>query len=141
MPWLPTLDGLANGHDLYLKPSYGKQGRGVYRYARGGRTRDADGDEVVLRELVELVFAYRHPDGDFGYVVQRALGPHPDMMELTGIDVLATVRERAGVHPVTRRRIGGASSISLGVRRYCIRVPRRSDGMSGSRRLDGCFST
>jgi hypothetical protein len=87
-----TLDRLADGHDVFLKPSCGKQGRGVYRYARGGRTRDADGDEVALRDFVELVFAYRHPDGDFGYVVQRALDPHPDMIELSGIDVLATVR-------------------------------------------------
>jgi hypothetical protein len=87
-----TLDRLADGQDLFLKPSCGKQGRGIYRYTRGGRTRDADGDEVALRDLIELVFAYRHPDGDFGYVVQRALGPHPDMIEITGIDVLATAR-------------------------------------------------
>jgi hypothetical protein len=87
-----TLDRLADGHDVFLKPSCGKQGRGVYRYARGGRTRNADGDEVALRDFVEMVFAYRHPDGDFGYVVQRALDPHPDMIELTEIDVLATMR-------------------------------------------------
>jgi len=119
MPWLPTLaivnrhegtpvdaasildekrdlvlalDRLADDHDVFLKPSCGKQGRGVYRYARGGRTRDADGDEVALHDLVEQIFAYRHPDGDFGYVVQRALDPHPDVVALTGVDVLATVR-------------------------------------------------
>jgi hypothetical protein len=89
---VPALDRLADGHDVFLKPACGKQGRGVYRYARGGRTRDADGDEVALPDLVEHVFAYRHPDGAFGYVVQRALDPHPDIVELTGVDILATVR-------------------------------------------------
>ena len=54
--------------------------------------RDGDGDEIALHDLVERTFAYRHPDGDFGYVVQRALDPHPDMVALTGVDVLSTVR-------------------------------------------------
>jgi hypothetical protein len=94
---VPTLDRLAESHDVFLKPACGKQGRGVYRYARGGQTRDADGDEVTLPDLVEHVFAYRHPDGDFGYIVQRALDPHPDMIALTGVDVLATVRVVTGV--------------------------------------------
>ena len=87
-----TLDRLADGYDVFLKPACGKHGRGVYRYARGGPARGADGREVSLRDLVERTFAYQHPAGDYGYVVQRALDPHPDMVELTGVAVLATVR-------------------------------------------------
>ena len=87
-----ALDELARASDLFLKPSVGKQGHGVFRVARGGRAVDADGEVVALAELVEQVFAYRHPIGDYGYLVQPALASHPEMVALSGVDALATLR-------------------------------------------------
>ena len=90
--FVEALARLSASRDVFLKPSCGKQGRGVYRCAAGGNVRGGDGETVALSEMVERVFAYRHPDGDFGYVVQDALDAHPDMIELTGISVLTTAR-------------------------------------------------
>lgn len=87
-----TLERLATGGAVFLKPSCGKRGRGAYRYATGGFALDEDGSEVALDVLADSVFAYRHPSGAYGYIVQRALEPHPSIVELTGVSVLATVR-------------------------------------------------
>ena len=78
--------------DVVLKPSVGKQGIGVYRVSHGGRVRDADGQDVSMAALTESVFAYRHPAGAYGYIVQPLLDSHPELVELTGVTELSTLR-------------------------------------------------
>jgi len=97
-----ALAELAASTDVFLKPAIGKQGHGVFRVGRGARALDEDGRELALADLVERVFAYRHPVGDYGYLVQPALASHPEMVALTGVDALATLRVITAVR-------GGAS--------------------------------
>ena len=87
-----ALEDLTSGAAVFLKPSVGKQGHGVFRVAHGGRALDADGCDVPLATLVEQVFAYRHPVGAYGYLVQPALDSHHELVALTGVDALATLR-------------------------------------------------
>jgi hypothetical protein len=87
-----TLEELARDGDLFLKPSCAKQGRGAYRYQRGGNACDGDGNSIALDALARDVFDYRHPEGAFGYVVQPMLSAHPAIVEITGSSVLSTVR-------------------------------------------------
>ncbi len=86
------LDRLTEGGDVFLKPAVGKHGIGAYSVSQRGRVRDADGREVSTSELVESVFAYRHPAGAFGYVVHPLLASHPEIMALTGLTELTTLR-------------------------------------------------
>jgi hypothetical protein len=87
-----VLERLTEQGAVFLKPAVGKQGIGAFSVASGGRARDGDGSEVSLADLVESVFAYRHPAGAFGYVVQPFLVSHPAMISLTGSPGLTTLR-------------------------------------------------
>jgi hypothetical protein len=87
-----VLERLTEGGDVFLKPAVGKQGIGAYSVSRRDRVRDADGRAVAPNEFVESVFAYRHPAGALGYVVQPFLVSHPEMIALTGLTELTTLR-------------------------------------------------
>jgi len=88
----PTLRELGRDRDLVLKPACGRQGAGFFHVSAQGKVRDGDGADVSSDDLAKKVFAYTHHFGEYGYLAQEALAPHPDMVELTGIDALATVR-------------------------------------------------
>ncbi len=92
-----ALSDRARADDLFLKPACGKQGHGVFRVSRTLDVVDSDGAKLDLDTLAELVFAYRHPAGDFGYIAQAELEPHPDVLEITGLRALATMRVTTGV--------------------------------------------
>jgi hypothetical protein len=77
--------------DLVCKPSCGERGKGFFRISNG-TIRDGSGDEVERDHFAHAVLTHRHPRGNFGYLVQPALRPHPHVVRLTGIDALATVR-------------------------------------------------
>jgi hypothetical protein len=89
----PTLDALIARGPLVLKPSNGLQGRGFYAVlGSGGGVVDAGGRPVARDELMRSVFEYNREGTAFGYVVQPLLRAHPAMVELTGVEALATVR-------------------------------------------------
>jgi hypothetical protein len=87
-----VLERLSECGEVFLKPAVGKQGIGAYCVSRGGSVRDGDGREISMTDLVESVFAYRHPAGAFGYLVQPCLVSHPAMVSLTGSTELTTLR-------------------------------------------------
>ena len=88
----PTLRELGSDRDLVLKPACGRQGAGFFHVSAQGRVRDGDGTDVSPDELASEVFSYTHRLGDYGYLVQEALSPNAEMVELTGVNTLATVR-------------------------------------------------
>lgn len=77
--------------DLVIKPSCGERGKGFFRLT-GTSIRDGDGAEIERDRFASIVLDYTHRLGNFGYLVQPALRPHRDIVELTGIDSLASVR-------------------------------------------------
>ena len=87
-----AVERLSASGDVFLKPAVGKQGIGVYRVSRGGLASDADGRAVSLPNLAERVFAYRHPAGPYGYLAQPLIESHPEIVELTGVTELSTLR-------------------------------------------------
>jgi hypothetical protein len=78
--------------ELVVKPSCGERGRGFYRVTPRGQIRDGAGCDVDRESFARIVLNYSHPLGNYGYLVQPALAPHPDVVKLTGIDVLASAR-------------------------------------------------
>jgi hypothetical protein len=88
----PTLRELGRDRDLVLKPACGRQGDGFFHVSAKGAVRDGDGIELSPDELGRAVFSYTHPLGDYGYIVQEALVANRQMIELTGIDALSSVR-------------------------------------------------
>lgn len=88
----PTLRSLGRDRDLVLKPSCGRQGTGFFHVSIDGRVRDGAGDDCTPTDLARWIFSYTHRLGAYGYLVQEALRPHPDMVALTGVDELSTVR-------------------------------------------------
>jgi hypothetical protein len=80
------------GTDLVVKPSCGERGRGFFRFSAEGEIRDGAGQEVDRDSFARVVLNYSHRLGDYGYLVQPALAPHPDVTKLTGIETLASVR-------------------------------------------------
>jgi hypothetical protein len=95
----PTLREIARGRDLALKPACGRQGAGFFLVSADARARDGDGREISKENLTEAVFSYTHRLGAYGYVVQEALAPAREMVELTGVDALASVRVVTALHP------------------------------------------
>lgn len=93
----PLLRELGKGRDLALKPSCGQRGSGFFRVSSRGEIRDGDGRVIAPEQLARATFRYTHPLGDFGYLVQEALTPHPEIVELTGSDALTTVRVVTGL--------------------------------------------
>jgi len=77
---------------LVVKPSCGERGRGFFRISPDVEIRDGAGQLVDRQLFAETVLNYRHRLGDYGYLVQPALSPHPDITRLTGVDALASVR-------------------------------------------------
>jgi hypothetical protein len=53
---------------------------------------DADGGAVARDDLVRRVFEYQREGTAYGYLAQPLLKAHPAMVELTGVEALATVR-------------------------------------------------
>jgi hypothetical protein len=88
----PTLASLTASGPVVLKPSCGQRGAGFYLVSPDGRALDGDGHEIDAGALAQSAFRYTHRHGNFGYVVQPALRPHPDIVALTGVDALTTVR-------------------------------------------------
>lgn len=88
----PTLRALGHNRSLALKPACGSQGSGFFQVSTEGRVRDGNGRDVTPEQLETTVFAYKHRLGAYGYLVQEALAPHPDMVELTGVSELSTIR-------------------------------------------------
>jgi hypothetical protein len=87
-----TLEDLQRCGDLVAKPSCGERGKGFFCVSREGAVRDESGAEIDRQVFARTVLTYKHPLGKFGYLVQSALAPHPEMVELTGIDTLSSVR-------------------------------------------------
>jgi hypothetical protein len=94
----PTLRELAHGRDLVLKPACGRQGAGFFLVSAAGGARDGDGREIAPADIEQAVFSYTHRFGAYGYLVQEAVAPAREMVELTGIDALASVRVVTAVH-------------------------------------------
>ncbi len=88
----PTIAKLIEHEDIVLKPANGLQGRGFFAVYRDGRVLDADGEPVARERMATKVFDYSRFGTAFGYVVQPLLRPHPEMVTLTGVESLATVR-------------------------------------------------
>jgi len=88
----PTLRELGRHRSLALKPACGSQGSGFFQVSTEGRVRDGNGHDITPEQLENTVFAYKHRFGAYGYLVQEALGPHPDMVALTGVSELSTIR-------------------------------------------------
>lgn len=88
----PTLRALGHDRDLVLKPSCGRQGAGFFHVATAGRARDGAGLDITPAALETAVFSYTHRLGAYGYLVQEALAPHSEMVALTGVEELSTVR-------------------------------------------------
>jgi hypothetical protein len=95
----PALRELASERDLVLKPACGRQGAGVFVVSAPGRARDGSGRDISPEELAEAVFTYKHHLGEYGYLAQEALAPAREMIELTGVDALASVRVVTAIHP------------------------------------------
>jgi hypothetical protein len=93
----PLLRELGETRDLALKPSCGQRGSGFFRVSSRGEIRAADGDVITRETLARATFGYTHRLGDFGYLVQEALSPHQDIIELTGVDALTSVRVVTGL--------------------------------------------
>lgn len=93
----PVLDELASERALVLKPACGRRGDGFFRVGTNGIVHDGRRTVLSRDAVTDAVFGYRHRHGRFGYVVQPALSSHPDMVALTGIRVLATVRVATAV--------------------------------------------
>jgi hypothetical protein len=87
-----VLDDLRRGGDLVAKPSCGERGKGFFCVSRDGVVRDETGAAIDRRVIARTVLTYTHRLGNFGYLVQSALTSHPEMVELTGIDTLSSVR-------------------------------------------------
>ena len=94
----PTLRELASGRDLALKPACGRQGAGFFLVSAGGSARDGSGLEISPDQLTDAVFSYTHRFGGYGYLVQEALAPAREMVALTGVDALASVRVVTALH-------------------------------------------
>lgn len=88
----PALDELRLQGDLALKPSAGRRGIGFFRVSKAGKIQDGDGRSVTPAACARAVFDYGYKRTRFGYVVQPALQVAPEVAELTGVDVLTTVR-------------------------------------------------
>jgi hypothetical protein len=88
----PTLRELAREQDVVLKPACGRQGAGLFLVSAAGGARDGSGRDIAPEELADAVFSYKHPLGAYGYLVQEALAPAREMVALTGVDALASVR-------------------------------------------------
>ncbi len=89
----PSLDALAARGALALKPAHGLQGRGFYAVLGGsGGVVDATGRPVARDELMRSIFEYTREGTGFGYLAQPLLRAHPAMVELTGVEALATMR-------------------------------------------------
>jgi hypothetical protein len=93
----PLLCELGKERDLALKPSCGQRGSGFFRVTSRGEIRNGDGRVVTPEALANATLGYTHRLGDFGYLVQPALAPHPDIVALTGSDALTTVRVVTGL--------------------------------------------
>jgi len=78
--------------DLVVKPSYGERGRGFFCVSPNGEIRDGAGDPVDRDDFAHVVLHYTHPRGNYGYLLQPAIAPHPDIVKLTGIDALTSAR-------------------------------------------------
>lgn len=78
--------------DLVVKPSCGERGKGFFRVTPRGTILDGGGVEVDRDRFAGTVLNYTHRLGDYGYLVQPALRPHPDIVRLTGVDSLASAR-------------------------------------------------
>ena len=78
--------------ELVVKPSCGERGRGFFRLTPHGGIRDGAGADVDREVFAHAVLNYTHPLGNYGYLVQPAVKPHPDLVRITGIDMLASVR-------------------------------------------------
>jgi hypothetical protein len=88
----PTVRALGHDRDLVLKPSCGRQGAGFFHVSTDGRARDGAGLDITPAALEKAVFSYKHSLGDYGYLLQEALVPHSEMVALTGVEELSTVR-------------------------------------------------
>lgn len=94
----PTLREIANGRDLALKPACGRQGAGFFLISAAGNARDAAGHEISPNDVAQSVFSYTHHLGAYGYLAQEALKPAREMVDLTGVDAVASVRVVTGLH-------------------------------------------
>jgi hypothetical protein len=77
---------------LVVKPSCGERGKGFFRVTPRGTIHDGGGIEVDRESFASTVLNYTHRLGNYGYLVQPALRPHPDIVRLTGVDSLASAR-------------------------------------------------
>ncbi len=93
----PLLRELGKDRDLALKPSCGQRGSGFFRVSADGEIQSGDGHAITPEALAKATLSYTHRLGDFGYLVQPALAPHPDIVELTGSNALTTVRVVTGL--------------------------------------------
>ena len=99
----PALDELTRTTDVVLKPAYGLQGRGFFLVSRDGSIVDAEAEPVARDLVTQSVFRYERRATRYGYLAQPFVRSHPDMVELTGVTALATLRIVTLRHPSGER--------------------------------------
>jgi hypothetical protein len=77
---------------IVLKPCCGQSGIGFYRISADGIIRNESGEVIDPDTMTRQVFSYTHRYGDYGYLAQPALDPHPDVIGLTGLSTLSALR-------------------------------------------------